>query len=508
LRRRRDSVIVRAEGHAPQRIEENPVPDLLTAFALLAIVLLVSALASGVVARAPLSFPMIFLGTGVLLGNDTVGLIDIDLDDPMLEAVAIITLSLALFVDAVQLRADELRAGWQVPVLTTGPGTLLMIGLIALAAMLVLGEPLTRALLIGAALSSIDPVVVREVSRDTRIPGSVRRALRIEAGTDDIIVLPTILILIAVTAGGIEGVGGWTVFALELFLLGPLAGLAVGGVGSWLIGWVDRRYPIPREYQALFGIGMVFAAFVLGEAVGGSGFLAAFLAGFAVVLFNNELCDCFVEYGETTGEMAMLLAYILLGAALSNAIGLAPLGAAFLFAVLVLGVARPLAMLTVLGRATVSRAARLFIAFFGPLGLSSLLLVLVMLHDGVPQADRLFAAVGVVVVVSVVVHGVSATPLGAWYGRRMAERSLDEERESTAAGLFAGPAEDVERISITELAERLAGPAPPLVLDVRTRSQYAADGSRIPGSVRVPPDQVADWAAEQDRSRSIVAYCT
>jgi NhaP-type Na+/H+ or K+/H+ antiporter len=434
--------------------------------------------------------------------------LDISLDDPTLEAVAIVTLSLALFVDAVQLRADELREGWQVPVLTTGPGTLVMIVLIALVAMLVLGEPFTRALLIGAALSSIDPVVVRDVARDVRIPGSVRRALRIEAGTDDIIVLPTILILIAVTEGHVDGVGGWAVFALELFLLGPLAGLVVGGVGSWLVGWVDRRYPIPREYQALYGIGLVFAAFVLGEAVGGSGFLAAFLAGFAVVLFNNELCDCFIEYGETTGEMAMLLAYILLGAALSNVIGLAPLGAGLLFAVLVLGVARPLAMTAVLRRATVSRASRLFIAFFGPLGLSSLLLVLIMLHDGVPDSDRLFAIVGVVVVVSVVIHGMAAAPLGAWYGRRMAVTVLEEERDSTAAGLFEGPATDVYRMPVAELAERLAGPDPPVVLDVRTRSQYAADTSRIPGSIRVLPDQVSEWAAEKDRTRLVVAYCT
>lgn len=484
------------------------MPDLPTAFALLAVVLIGSALTAGLVQRAPVSFPMIFLGIGILLGPHGVGVLDISLDDPTLEAVAIVTLSLALFVDAVQLRADELREGWQVPVLITGPGTLVMIILIALVAMVVLGEPPTRALLIGAALSSIDPVVVRDVARDVRIPGSVRRALRIEAGTDDIIVLPTILILIAVTEGSIDSAGGWIIFGLELFLLGPLAGLFVGGVGSWLVGWVDRRYPIPREYQALYGIGLVFAAYVLGEAVGGSGFLAAFLAGFAVVLFNNELCDCFIEYGETTGEMAMLLAYILLGAALSGVIGLAPLGAAVLFAVLVLGVARPLAMTAVLRRATVSRASRLFIAFFGPLGLSSLLLVLIMLHNGVPEADRLFAIVGVVVVVSVVIHGMAAAPLGAWYGRRMATVVLDEERESTAAGLFEGPATDVYRMPVAELAERLAGPEPPVVLDVRTRSQYAADSGRIPGSIRVPPDQVTDWAADQDKKRLVVAYCT
>lgn len=484
------------------------MPDLETAFALLAVVLTVSALASGVVLRAPLSFPMIFLGIGVLLGGRGLGVIEIGPEDPALEAVAIVSLALVLFIDAVQLRLDELRTGWRIPILTTGPGTLLTIGLVALAAMLLLDEPLVRALLIGAALASLDPVVLRDVVRDARIPGSVRRALSIEGGANDIVVLPTILILIAISQGSISGAGGWLDFLARLFLLGPLAGLLVGGAGSWLIGWVDRRYPAPREYQALFGIGLVFAAYVLGEAVGGSGFLAAFVAGFAVVLFNNELCDCFIDYGEVTSEMAMLLAFILLGAALSDVIDQAPLPATVIFAVLVLAVARPLAITAVLRRATVSRNARLFIAFFGPRGLSSLLLVLIMLHDGVPRSDELFAAVGIVVAISVVVHGASAAPLGAWYGRRVAAASLDEERESTAGGLLRGPASEVPRISVAELARRLEHPDPPLLLDVRTRSQYAADAFQIPGSVRVPPDQVTEWAATQDRARAIVAYCT
>src|SRR6266508_2886393 len=132
-------------GSRPFRLGAFHMPDLETAFTLLGIVLTVSALASGIVLRAPLSFPMIFLGIGVLLGGRGLGVIEIGPEDPALEAVAIVSLALVLFIDAVQLRLDELRTGWQVPVLTTGPGTLLTIGLVALAAMLLLDEPLVRA---------------------------------------------------------------------------------------------------------------------------------------------------------------------------------------------------------------------------------------------------------------------------------------------------------------------------------------------------------------------------
>ena len=484
------------------------MPDLETALALLAIVLIVSALAAGLVVRAPLSFPMIFLFLGVLLGEHGLGLISVHPDDATLEAVAIVGLSLVLFIDAVQMRVDELRSGWLLPVLTTGPGTLFTMGLIALAAYGIFREPVVSALIIGAVLSSLDPVVVRDVARDTRIPNAIRQTLRLEAGTNDLVVLPAILILIAISKAEVGGVAGWLEFFGRLLLLSPAAGLVVGGIGSWAIGEVDRRHPVPTEYQALFGVGLVLAAFVAGEQVGGSGFLAAFVAGFAVVVFNNQLCECFIEYGEVTAEMAMLLAFILLGAALSTIVGGIPLGPALLFAFLVLGVARPVAITAVLYRATMSRNARLFIALFGPRGLNSLLLMLLVVHAGVLGAERMLGIVGIVVMVSVVVHGMSATPLGAWYERRRADTVLPEERESTAAGLFLGPAADVRRISPDELARLLEGAHPPLVLDVRTAGEHRRDGRRVPGSIWVPPNDVVAWAQKQSPSRLVVTYCT
>jgi NhaP-type Na+/H+ or K+/H+ antiporter len=485
------------------------MPDLLTAFGLIAIVLTLSALASPLVERAPLSFPMIFLGLGFLLGPRGFGVIAIDSHDRTLEVVATLSLAFVLFLDAVKLQVNEVGRDWLVPVLSLGPGAILTIGLVALAAFLLLDASPIQAVLLGAILSSTDPVVLRDVVRDRRIPGSVRRALSVEAGTNDIVVLPIILVLIAIAQARVGDATGWFTFLGQLFILGPLAGFAVGGAGSWLIGRVDARLSIRREFQALYGVGLVLAAYAAGVAVGGDGFLAAFAAGLAVTVLNQELCDCFLEYGEVTAEITMLLAFVFFGAVLSTGLGLLPVGPVLLFAALVIGVSRPLAFSLVLFRARLSAGARAFIAWFGPRGLNSLLFALLLVHAGVPGADRLLSIVGIVVIVSVVAHGVSATPLSAWYARRMARRTLAEERESTAAGLFQPGFAGVPRIAPAELAERLAGPDPPVVLDVRSRSSYARDPGRIPGSVRVPPDQVAEWAAqESDRRRSVVTYCT
>jgi sodium/hydrogen antiporter len=484
--------------------------ELDTALGLIAGVLVVSALAAGLVERAPLSFPMLFLGLGFLIGDRGLQLISIGLDTSVLQVVAVVALALVLFLDAINLELTELRRDWLVPVLVLGPATLLVIGLLAGLGTLLLDLPVVLALLLGTILASTDPVVLRDVLRDRRIPRSVRRTLSVEAGTNDVVVLPILLVLIAIAHADLGGVTDWLVFVGQLFVLAPAAGFAVGAAGSWVMGRVDQRFQIRREYQSLYGIGLVLGAFVAGEAVGGDGFLAAFAAGLAVTVVNQTLCDCFLDFGQVIAEMTMLLAFVLFGAVLSTLVGSVPLPATLALAVLAIFVVRPVAVLLVLwlGRAGLSRYARQFIAWFGPRGLNSLLFALLVVEQGVAGGEGLFAVIGVVVLVSVVAHGITTTPFSIWYARKASQETLAEERAGTAAELFTQTPDDVPRIIPDELTERLGGPNPPLILDVRSRSEYERDGVRIPGSIRVLPDQVAEWAADRLRDQPYVLYCT
>lgn len=485
------------------------MPDLLTALALVGTVLVLAALASGLVERAPISFPVIFLGLGFLLGQRGLGTISIGPHDRVLEAVAIISLALVLFLDAVRMRFNRSAREWLVPILVLGPGTLLVIAMVAWTSHLLVGTGLLASILLGAILSSTDPVVLRDVVRDQRIPSSIRQALTVEAGTNDLVVLPIVLIGIAVAKAQTAGAGEWAVFLAKLLLLGPAVGFAIGAGGAWLMMRADRKYQIRREYQALFGLGLVLAAYVGGVAVGGDGFLAAFAAGAAIAALDLELCDCFLEYGDATAEMIMLFAFILFGAVLSTLIGTVPLGPALLLAGITIVIARPLAIGLVLRHASLSRSARAFIGWFGPRGLNSLLLALLVVQASLGEGERLLALAGIVVIVSVIAHGTSATPVTAWYARKAAAATLAEERVSTAGGLLQGADPDeVPRISARELGVRLAGPNPPIVLDVRSRTSYEKDPTGLPGGVRVSPDHVADWAARRKRDESIVAYCT
>jgi NhaP-type Na+/H+ or K+/H+ antiporter len=478
---------------------------ILLPFAVLASVFMLSGLVSGLVRRAPLSVPMIFLGLGYALGG--LGLMQVDLHSEALEIVGVISLAFVLFLDAVNLHFDENRKSWQAPLLALGPGTLITIGIVAVAAHLIFGIGWLESALLGAILASIDPVVLRDVVRDDRVPRSIRQTLTTEAGANDIVVLPILLILSTVALGQAGGAGDWVMRLAQLFVLGPLAGGIVGYVCIRIIETLRARMPISREYRALYGVGIVLASYVAGEFVGGSGFLAVFTAGVIIVKTDYDLCDCFLDYGEITAEMAMLLACILFGALLSTMLGMVPLVPALLFAFIVLVIARPVAISLVLRKIGVSKRARLFMGWFGPRGLSSLLFALLVVNQGVPNAEWLLAVTGVVVTASVVVHGVTATPLAAAYGRAMERETLPEEREATARGLFGVEHQDVARIDPETLAAWLEGDDPPLVLDVRSRAS-AGQGNAIPGSIRVPLGDIEGWSHDRSREHTVVTYCS
>ena len=325
---------------------------------------------------------------------------------------------------------------------------------------------------------------------------------------NDLVVLPVVLILIAVAESETGDISGWVEFISRLLILGPLIGAAIGGVGSWLMTQADHRWHIRNEHQALYGLGLILAAYAGATAADGDGFLAAFAAGLAVVVFNQTMCDCFLEYGETTAEVAMLLSFVLFGAVLSDLAGSVDVVAALALAALVIFVIRPGVLGLVLFRTNMSWEAHALVSWFGPRGLNSLLLSLLVVHAGIPGGELLLATVGFVLFASVIVHGGSASLLVSWYVRKAAKETFSEEREGTAPELFGSTETDASRIEVEDLLQRLESDDPPLILDVRSRSTFAKDAARIPGDVRVLPDEVTEWAATQDKQRSIVTYCT
>ena len=287
-----------------------------------------------------------------------------------------------------------------------------------------------------------------------------------------------------------------------------MIGCGTGGASAWLMAKADRHMGVRTEYQAVYGVGLVLAAYAGATPAGSDGFLGGFAARFAVVVLNQILCSCFLEYGETTAEAAMLVRFTLFGAVLSSMYGIVDWLPAIGLALFVVFVIRPPVLALVLLKARMSWPARLFIAWFGPRGLNSLLLALLLVIADVPGAEALLATVGVVVGSRRSRMGGPHCrwPLGTrgWSQRtrwwRSARRWPRRYSTSTWTPLTGS------RLPSSRWRWRQANRQ--FLLEVRPGSTYENDLVGIPSSVRVRSDEVIKWASDNPLDRQVVAYCT
>lgn len=473
----------------------------LATLALVGAVIVIAALLSGLIERSGVPQVAVLLGLGAVLGPFGLGLVNAQLNSPILRAVATVSLALVLFTDALSVNLKEIRKHRSLTAIVLGPGTLLPAIILTLAARWLLHLPWALAAILGAALASTDPVLLRGLLRRPDLPSDARLALRLESGLNDVVLLPIVLVAMAYLGSGTPG--GWGRMVLELFALGPFAGIAIGLIGVATLDLVRRRLGIRRDYESLYSLGLAFAAFAAAESLHGSGFLAAFAAGVTISLVDVELCDCFQEYGETTAEMALLFTFVLLGGSLIWS-GFQLLSvASVLFAVLAVLV-RPLVLLLALAPARIERRSHLLIAWFGPRGLSSLLLVLLPCFAGLQGAAELFSLCTLVVLLSVVVHGGSMTLL------RRSTAPAAASPVKTLPILASDEQEKLpERMSLEEMDALRARGEQVIVVDARSHRTYDQIGIVDPLAVRVDPDRPAQEAQRLGLPREgwLVVYC-
>jgi NhaP-type Na+/H+ or K+/H+ antiporter len=494
---------------APDGFDEHKLAIYLGAVGL---VVIISGLVSGIVERGPISQVVVFVALGVIIGPWGFDVVDLSPSSPAVEVVGTISLVLVFFTDAIKVNLGQLRTNWLLPALALGPGAIATIVLVTGAAKFAFDLSWTLSLLVATILASTDAVLLRDVLNNRHVPRAVRHTLSVEAGTNDVIVLPLMLLLISIATGESRSAAGWFGFAIKLYVLGPLIGVAVAFVAIRALGWIRRKELVRRDYESIYSIGVAFLAYASAQLIGGSGFIAAFAAGLTIALIDEELCDCFLEYGETTAEMAMLLTFVFIGAALiDSAVDIFSLSV-LLFAVFALAIARPVPFLVILRRANASRAGKLMIAWFGPRGLNSLLLAVIAIAAGIPRGDFVFSIVSFVVVMSMIVHGASATPVLSWYGRSLRKMDLPEETATDVATLLVvgekiGNPDAVPRMPVERLKAMVDSGQPVTIVDVRRETAFESSGMRIPGSLRIPIDDLVDRLAEIPKGRPVVLTC-
>jgi NhaP-type Na+/H+ or K+/H+ antiporter len=472
-------------------------------------VIVIASLLSGLVERSGLPQVAVFLALGAVIGPYGLGIVDVTVDSPILRVVATLSLALVLFTDAVSLNIAEVRSHKLLVFLVLGPGTIASALLVAGAGVWLLKLPIALALILGAALASTDPVLLRGIIRRPELSGTVRQALRIEAGLNDAVLLPIVLVAMAALSQHAAATPGeWSKLALHMVILSPAAGIIVALAGIGALEMVRRQLGVRRDYESIYSLGIAFAAFAAAESVHGSGFIAAFAAGLTVAALDVELCDCFLEYGETTAEMALLFTFVLFGVSLIWK-GLAtatPL--ALLFTLLVFAI-RPLAFIPALAAVRLPWKERVLIGWLGPRGLSSLLLVLLAVFAGVQGSAFLLSVACLVVLCSVVLHGLSplvmfrgAKPRGAEPATALKVLQPSKVETGQVVSTTTASPEYIETAELRELMGR--DPKSLVLVDARSHRTYDESEHVLAEAVRLDPERSVAEARRLNLPRNAV----
>lgn len=379
-----------------------------------ALVLLAAILISGLAHRTVLSTTVLFLVAGFLLGSGMLDVIVLDATDPTVTAVSSLALFIVLYTDGQDVGLRELRAAWHLP------GRALLLGMpITFAITVVLGVWLLgftwlEAALVAAVLAPTDPVFASAIVGRGEIPYRVRHLLGVESGLNDGLALPVVLILIAT-------VGGPEVEPLVLggeLVLGVVVGIAVPLAVSWLVRRpVFTRTPL---YASLTPIAVGLIVLGICTVTHANLYLAAYAAGITVATAAPEMRDAFHQLGGQVSELVKLLAILMFGALISPALLVDVPWTGYLFGVLLLLVARPVAVELSLIGSRLPWEERATAAWFGPKGFASVLYGLLVLQSGAPGAEFMFHVIVVAIALSILAHSSTDVPIAGWFARREA----------------------------------------------------------------------------------------
>lgn len=392
---------------------------------IIAIVVFGFAMVSRKLALSPVTAPMVFTAVGLVLGIVGGEWFRLDLESEVVSILVEATLVLVLFTDAVRIDLRTLRKQFLLPIRLLGIGLPLTIilGTVA-AAVLFGGLTIIEAALIAAILAPTDAALGQAVVSDKRLPVRIRQGLNVESGLNDGIMVPVVTVLLAIAAVETSSAGGanWGAFAAQQIGFGILFGGVVGFLGGWILNRFASAGFVDGIYRQLATIAIAVAAFASAGVVGGNGFIAAFVAGLAFSYVAHEECRNVQDFTEDEGELLGSVTFLVFGAVLAAPVLTSLTWQIALYVVLSLTVVRMIPVLIALAWSRTRFETRLFIGWFGPRGLASILFALLVFDQlSGTVADTVFSVAVWTIMVSVFAHGMTASPWTSRLARRLAD---------------------------------------------------------------------------------------
>jgi NhaP-type Na+/H+ or K+/H+ antiporter len=387
------------------------------------IMLFIVAVLSRKIDKLPVTAQMIFIFAGILVGWLITGFVDVT--QPPISTIVLfiaeIALVLVLFTDASRVKMESIRSNiLTIRMLSIGLILTIVLG-IASAVMIFTDLTFWEAAIIGVVLAPTDAALGQVVVNNKGIPDKIREALEVESGLNDGLAVPFLLVFIAIGLAEetFSPAGYFVQTALEQIGLGAIIGILVGFIGSKIVIKSRNNGWITPEYQRIAFLVLAVLSFIIADEMGGSGFIAAFVGGLATGYVTRDAGRILIDFAEAEGQFLNLTVFFLLGIIIA---GLIPFitWQIILYALLSLTIIRMLPVAVSLLGTRTKWDSVLFMGWFGPRGLASIVLALIALEElgSFPGQDTFILAVFITVLFSVVAHGATPLPLSKLYINR------------------------------------------------------------------------------------------
>ena len=359
--------------------------------------------------------PFLFMVVGIILGPLVLNAVDLKISGDEYETLANLALALVLFTGAASVDLEVLKSS------VTIPARLLFIGLpLTIISGFIAGYFIFNDLLIielailATVLAPTDAALGEAVVKDQVVPTKVRNALNVESGLNDGISVPIFLLLLAfLKVHAIDEVTwqfGMGLFAKEIGI-GLAVGLVIMYLGAKLLLFAEMRKWIGTAWKPAIVISLALSCFALADILGGSGFIACFTGGFIYGAVNKKYKSNLQEHAEGLGNVLTFLIWIIFGSFIISTYFRDFTWPVLLYSLISLTLVRIVPVMIALTGSKVTLKEKLFIGWFGPRGLASIVFAVMLLDAHLPRENTVILTIICTVMLSVILHGITANPL-------------------------------------------------------------------------------------------------
>ncbi|WP_262265715.1 cation:proton antiporter [Microvirga yunnanensis] len=382
----------------------------------------VYSLVAGRLEHTPVAGALVFTVFGLAVGPAGLSWLTLDVHAQSLRILAELTLALVLFTDAANADLRVLKLNYAIPerLLAIGLPLTILLGTGA-ATLLFPTLGINPCALLATMLAPTDAALGKAVVSNPAVPPPIREGLNVESGLNDGICVPVLLILLELAT---EPTGGSWELVLGHFVeeigIGFVVGAGLAFVGVRALRFAAEHGWTTAVWQQLPAVALAFTAFAATQTLGGSGFIACFVGGLVAggLARQQEQKHEVLLAAEGAGDIFALLTWVLFGAAvIGQALGQLS-WEVLAYAVLSLTAIRMVPVWVALAGTGIRADGRLFLGWFGPRGLASIVFAIIVLDASLPGSETLTAAVAWTVILSIVAHGLTASPLADAFARR------------------------------------------------------------------------------------------